>query len=98
MRTEDTPRLAIVGTAGLSSADQLVTVTSVPGAAGEMNLTAGPKPLVLTLRVGPERTKSVTAAEAAWRQLAKTERKRVKKRGLKPSDVVKAVAASRYRR
>jgi hypothetical protein len=98
MRTGDSPKREIAGTAGLSSANQLVTVTSIPIASGRMDLTARPEPFVVGVRRVSEPRKSFVTSETMWKQLAIRERKTAKRRGFKPSDVVKAVAASRYRR
>jgi len=98
MRTGDSPKLEIAGTAGLSSANQLVTVTSIPIASGGMDRTAGPESVVVAVRRASEPRKSFVASETTWKQLAIRERKRARRRGFKPSDVVKAVAAGRYKR
>ena len=98
MRTGDSPKLDIIGTAGLSSASQLFNLTGLPAASGAMNLTATPDAFRVRLRIGPKLANAPVASEATWQRLASVERKKAKKKGSKPSDVTKAVAASRYRR
>jgi len=96
--TSDSPKLDVVGTAGLSSASQLLNVTGLPAASSGMDLTATPEPLRLRPRFALRTTSRSVVSETIWRQLANTERKKAKKRGFKPADVTKAVEANRYRR
>lgn len=98
MRTSDSPKLEIIGTAGLSSASQLVNVTNIPAVPGGLNLTSTPGPVRLRVRIVPTTLRQPVASETTWRRLAITERKKAKRRGFKPSDVTEAVAARRYRR
>lgn len=89
-------------TSGLASASQVVSGTVLPTAPRGEDLTA-PTPqrprvavrlvsrLPFTVK-GPPRV----VAEAQWKRLLAKERKKAKRRGLRPSDVDRAIEAFRY--
>ena len=104
MNTGDVPDLKTDMTSGLGSANQLITLTSVQVVSSGMNTTASPRRLMgVRVAVGVQNRPSMKQpprlmAEAKWKRLATAERKKVRARGFRPSDVDLAVTASRYRR
>ncbi len=105
MKVEDVQIKQTNSTSGLGSASQLVNGTVVPVAAGEANLTAMSASRVIRVRLMPGRSKPVLMkarprlmSEASWKRLAAQERRKARKRGLNPSDIEKAIEASRYGR
>lgn len=103
MTIEDSQRSINIGTSGYGSVIQIINGTGLSVAGVGISETSATKQRCFTLRVRPKlpvqikiNPPSFTAAEAGWKYLASRERKRAKKRGLKPSDVDRAIAVARY--
>lgn len=102
MKSGEYIKAEIGSTSGLVSSNQLVSMTNVPVVSGVSDLTAVPGITRIVLIPRPPRRAAVkeppTLSEASWKRLAAKARQDVKRKGLRPAAVNKAIRSSRYSR